>query len=946
MILRLKLFLLQVVFLLSIMVGSSGQLYWPAITSQNKPWTRWWWLGSTVDTADLEKVMDQYSQAGLGGLEIVPIYGVSGDEDKFIPYLSPTWMDVIDNTLSLAGKLDLGIDMANGTGWPFGGKFVKDEDAARCVYLKHYELHEGESITEKITFRQPVLLRTAGAVKPEIAQLRQPVSANEDMQSLAIDQIKFPTLLKPQVVMAYGKAGSLDITGSLDDSCRLRWKAPTGTWEIIALFNGIHGKLVERAAPGAEGYAIDHFSQDAVRQYLQHFDSAFTNRDISSLRCFFNDSYEVDDASGQADWTPDLLTGFRNRRGYDLRDYLPALLLTDTSEAGSRVIYDYRLTVSEMLLDNFTQTWRLWAAGKEVSIRNQAHGSPANILDLYAASDIPETEGRDILRFKFASSAANIAGKRLISAEAATWLKDHFLSTLGDVKRSVDAYFLGGVNHILYHGTAYSPPSDPWPGRLFYATVHFQPVNPFWVHFPALNQYVARCQSFLQQGHADNDVLLYYPLSDRLSNPGNQLLRHFDGMEREFEGSGFREVAEYMLQKGYAFDYISDKQIQKLDFKDNLIRTETSGYQTILVPDCKYMPVETLRRLFELADAGARIIFFKSLVEDVPGLANLQKNRSEFQQFISELAFKESSRQDIRQARYGKGYFITGSEINDLLTFAGIRREPMADHQIQFARRKIDENTLYFVVNNAPAPWEGWLPLQCNALSAGLFDALTGRNGIAQTRRSSPGILEVFVQLKPGASLLMEAFTENIQEQCFLYARKKGPAVPLTGKWKVSFADGGPVLPDALETETLGSWTGWTDPDLKFYSGIATYSILFAKPKVKAKFQLLDLGTVRESAEVWLNGKYLATLIGGDYSTMIGSSLLRKNNLLEIRVANSMANRIIYMDQQGIPYRKFYNVNFPAYDKQNRDANGLFTAVNWEPLPSGLLGPVTLTPLK
>jgi hypothetical protein len=358
------------------------------------------------------------------------------------------------------------------------------------------------------------------------------------------------------------------------------------------------------------------------------------------------------------------------------------------------------------------------------------------------------------------------------------------------------------------------------------------------------------------------------------------------------------------------------------------------------------MPVETLQRLFALADAGARIIFFKSLAEDVPGLANLEKNRSEFQKSISELIFKASDRLGIMQARYGKGIFIIGSEINALLTFAGIRCEAMADQQIHFVRRKINRNTLYFVVNSTATSWEGWLPLQCDALSAGLFDALTGRYGIAQSRRSSPDNIEVFVQLKPGASLLIEAFTENLQDKPYLYTRKKGPAVPVTGKWKINFTDGGPVLPGALETESLGSWTGWADPDLKFYTGTAKYSILFAKPKVKAEFHLLDLGTVKESADVYLNGKYLATLIGFDYSTIIESSLLKKNNLLEIRVANSMANRIIYMDQQGIPYRKFYNVNFPANDRQNRGANGLFTAVNWEPLPSGLLGPVSLTPLK
>ena len=79
----------------------------------------------------------------------------------------------------------------------------------------------------------------------------------------------------------------------------------------------------------------------------------------------------------------------------------------------------------------FTTEWREWAAGKQALIRNQAHGSPANILDLYAASGIPEIEGTDLLRIKFASSAGHVTGKPLVSAEAATWLDDHFLSSLG-----------------------------------------------------------------------------------------------------------------------------------------------------------------------------------------------------------------------------------------------------------------------------------------------------------------------------------------------------------------------------------------------------------------------------------------------------------------------------------------------------------------------------------
>ena len=239
--------------------------------------------------------------------------------------------------------------------------------------------------------------------------------------------------------------------GSLD------WTAPAGRWTLHALFLGWHGKMVERAAPGGEGPVIDHFSRGAIQQYLTRFDRAFAGHSTTGLRAFFNDSYEVDDASGQADGTPSLLDEFQRRRGYDLRGHLPALLGRDSDDRNARVLADYRETISDLLLDTFTAEWGTWAHRRKALVRNQAHGSPASLLDLYAASDIPETEGDELPRFKWATSAGHVAGRRLVSAEAATWLGEHFRSTLADVRAAVDRFFVAGVNHIVYHGTAYSP---------------------------------------------------------------------------------------------------------------------------------------------------------------------------------------------------------------------------------------------------------------------------------------------------------------------------------------------------------------------------------------------------------------------------------------------------------------------------------------------------------
>ncbi len=275
-------------------------------------------------------------------------------------------------------------------------------------------------------------------------------------------------------------------------------------------------------APVARGNVIDHFSVNALNHYLARFDSAFANYDITGLRAFFNDSYEVDDARGAADWTPALFDEFRKRRGYDLKEHLPALFGKDTDNNNARVLCDYRETISDLVLANFTKPWRLWAYGKSAMVRNQAHGAPANILDLYGEVDIPEIEGEDALRIRMASAAGNVTGKRLISSESATWLDEHFESNVGHIKEAVDQFFLNGVNHVFYHGTCYSPPGEPWPGRLFYAAVHVNPRNSEWDHFPALNTYITRTQAFLQQSTPDQDVCYTSPYTIASRRPAKR----------------------------------------------------------------------------------------------------------------------------------------------------------------------------------------------------------------------------------------------------------------------------------------------------------------------------------------------------------------------------------------------------------------------------------------
>ncbi|MCI0339051.1 MAG: glycoside hydrolase family 2 protein, partial [Acidobacteria bacterium] len=299
--------------------STSTELEWPKITNQTKPWTRWWWLGNIVNRKDLAMEMEKYQKAGLGGLEITPIYGVKGYEDRFINYLSPPWMEMLDHTLKEANKLGMGVDIATGTGWPFGGPWVGADDACKNVVHKTYALKGGESLNEPVVYMQKPLVRAIGR-RVNISELKEPISANENLQALALDQVRFEKPLPLHLLMAYSNQGEMfDLTDKVDGSGKLGWVAPAGNWTLYAVFQGWHGKMVERAGPGGEGNVIDHFSDQALKNYLRRFDQAFSGLDIRSLRAFFNDSYEVDDADGESTWTPNFFAEFNIRRGYDLR---------------------------------------------------------------------------------------------------------------------------------------------------------------------------------------------------------------------------------------------------------------------------------------------------------------------------------------------------------------------------------------------------------------------------------------------------------------------------------------------------------------------------------------------------------------------------------------------------------------------------------------------------
>lgn len=903
--------------------NNSTALDWPPVTQENKPWTYWWWPGSAVDRENLTGNLEELSRAGMGGVHIIPIYGVKGREDRDIPYLSLEWMEMLVHTVSEAKRLGMGVDMTSGTGWPFGGPHVGPENAASMVRIDTFELSGGERFEHSFTEG------------------------------------------KLQAVVSFSENGRmLDLSDRIDRvKDTIRWEAPEGRWTVYAVVMEGTGQQVKRAAPGAEGNVMDYFSTASLNNYLARFDSAFTDYTAEPPRAFYNDSFEV----YRSNWTENLFDEFQSRRGYDLREYIPNLIGKGEKDISARVRHDYNETISDLLLECFTIPWVNWSHGKGSRTRNQAHGSPGNLLDFYAAADIPETEAfgpsgfpipglrvdsnipehfgkPDILVQKFASSAAHVTGKPHVSSESCTWLGEHFQVSLSQVKPEIDALFVSGINHVFFHGMAYSPKDAPWPGWLFYASTNFAETGSFRKDLPALNAYIARCQSFLQSGKPDSDVLLYWPVHDRWREEADDdMLHHFQVHNADdwLHGTPFHTAAKTLWERGYTFDYISDRQISGVSASSGGFKTKGSGYRALVVPGCSYMPAGTLEKIIGLARNGATVIMAETLPIDVPGLGNLEIERSRFRKLKALIDFKEPLQAGIKQANVGKGRFLAGENLEKMLEAAGINREPVVDYGIEFIRRRHDTGYHYFLTNLNNKNVDDWVTLGVDALSAVIFDPVFNTKGIAAIRKDNNGATQVYLQLEPGQSCILKTFSsENIRGPKWSYLRESGEPVEITGQWRVTFIEGEPEIPQDFSTPRLTSWTETGEKNALSFHGTARYTIRFEKPEVEADEWILDIGKVCESAGVRLNGEYIGSLWCFPFRIRVGEFFKEGENVLEIDVTNLAANRIADLDRRGVGWKIFHDINYVNIKYEEFDAS------SWPPMESGLLGPVILLSLK
>lgn len=844
---------------------------WPVPNQEAKPGTRWWWLGSAVTENDLKWNLRQFADHGIGAIEITPIYGVQGNEKNNIPFLSPRYMEILKYVNAECKADGIEFDMATGTGWPFGGPWVPlDESASQMLIID----------------------TTVVGKKIKALDLR-PIEKKRKNTSLV-------------GIYAFSEGKFLKITTPLVEGT-LTTKLPSkGTWRIIALYQKKGVMAVKRAAPGGAGFVIDHFDKQAVTNYLKHIEEAFEKTGTPYPHTFFNDSYEV----SESDYTPTLFQEFYNRRGYSLEENFDKLVDGDT-----KVVADYRETLGDMLLDNFTRTWTAWAHSHGAITRNQAHGSPANLIDCYAAVDIPEIEGFGLTNFgikglrqdpgktrkndsdfsmlKYAPSAAHIMGKPYTSSETFTWLTEHFRTSLSQMKPDMDLMFCAGVNHMFFHGTAYSPQHETWPGWRFYASIDMSPNNTIWRDAPYFMKYVERCQSMLQMGRPDNDFLTYLPIHDMWAkrSTGKRLMQ-FSIHAMGKLAPEFVKCIDAIDQAGFDCDYISDRILLDTYYNNGMLHTPGgTTYKGLVIPSADNILTPAVKAHIEkLKTQGANIIVGTSAT-DLTKAAKAEKMKTEL--------------------------------------------------GLKLIRRSNDKGHHYFIANLTPNDIQAYTTLAVPMATAMWFDPMTGNRQRAEICGDS-----ILVNLRSGESIILQTFNHKDEtlskELASLPVRcewkKTSPIVKTLNNWKLSFTEATPAIFKTYNLDTTKAWEN-LDDSTRTLMGTGVYECtinLSAAELKKGNSWTIDLGDVRESARVYVNDSLIGCAWAVPYRLSFANLLHKGNNKIRIEVTNLPANRISELDRQGYKWRKFDEINVV-------DINYKKTSyADWTPVASGLNSEVKL----
>jgi hypothetical protein len=892
----------------------------------------WWWLNGNVTKEAITRDLEQMKAKGFGGALICDAGGAEQDGNDRVPhgptFFTPAWRDLYKHTLREADRLGLEMSLNILSGWNLGGPLVAAEDAAKKLVWSEAIFTGPTNLQQTLPlpksrdkyYRDTFVI--AYPLKPGHARSRpllhwEEKALHKPLSSSAPDTSPLFDELPPEPGEEDCRAAEvLDLAPRLERDGVLRWQVPAGQWQVFRFgcTIGDHSR-VSTCSDGWQGYALDVLDAGAFQRYWD----AIVEPLIAdagplagkTLKYLHTDSWEVEPVN----WTPTLRAEFRKRRGYDFLPFLPTLAgrIVDNRATSDRFLADFRKTIGDLAIDNHYRLFRDNAHRHGLQIHPESggpHAVPIDAQRCLGLDDAPMSEfwawswrhrigDEDRFFVKQPASAAHTYGHPLVLAEGFTDIGPHWQERLCDnLKPAIDHALCEGMNLLVWHAFVCSPPEMGVPGQQYFAGTHFNPNSTWWSKSAAFLGYIDRCQFLLQQGLPVADVCYYY--GDHVPNFAQ--LRRSDPAR---------------VLPGYDYDVITEEAlVARMSVRDGrLVLPDGISYRLLVLPNHRSISLAVLRKLRDLVAAGATVLGPRPT--EASGLQDYPKSDAEVARLAQEI-WGRGPKKAQSIGTPGMGRVVADRTAREVLASDRILPdfeweaaiEPPPDesdshasritHQdaaLNFIHREAAGAEIYFVANRSNA----WVDGRCTFRVAGkapeLWDPVTGRRRFASAYEERGRRTVVQLEFAPCGSCFVVFREPAASHPATARDNRLGlrPRAELPGGWNVAFDPrwGAPV---SAKFDSLVSWTARSEPGVKFYSGTATYTKTFDLPTglgAQGKRCWLDLGDVRELAEVRLNGKDLGIVWALPFRVEITDAVKAAGNALEIEVVNFWPNRII-----------------------------------------------------
>jgi hypothetical protein len=727
---------------------------------------------------------------------------------------------------------------------------------------------------------------------------------------------------------AVAKAEVIDLTAKMSPDGKLDWTPPPGQWVVLRFGYSLLGITNHPATKEATGLEVDKMDRRFVKKYFETYLDSYKGTVGPDLIGKKGISYVISDSweAGSQNWTDNMIAQFKKLRGYDPTPWMPVLAgrVVESAEASDRFLWDFRKTIADLIstehYGQLEETLHQWNMGHYGESHEVGRAFVADGMEVKKYNEVPmsamwtQTPGVNRETFGYnaddreSASVAHIYGQNIAAAESLTAAASPWAWSPATLKPTADQEFLNGINRFVIHESAHQPLVDKAPGMTLGPFGQWFNRNETWADEagPWID-YLARTSFLLQQGHFGADLLYFYGEDSNLT-------------------AIFANKAPD-VPPGYGFDYVNaDALIHELSASDGCITTKSGMNYKVLAldPYSQHMSLPVLRAIAKLVRDGAIIAGPKPTDDPSQG-----DDQAEFARLNSELFGDGTGVHGL-----GKGKVYAGQSLGDV--FAAMKLAPDFDYskpeseaRLLFVHRKLSDGDLYFVDNRGDQESNVEAGFRVTGKAPELWYAETGTSKPA-SYRIADGRTKVPLHLEPWGTVFV-LFRKPTRESSQALPKMTGSKMAsVEGPWTVSFQPGRGA-PQSITMDSLASWADNSDAGVKYFSGIGKYTKTIQAPAdwfKKGAHLWLDLGDVKNLAEVTVNGKNLGVVWHAPFRVDVTSALKPGANEVSVKVINAWVNRLIGDEQPGATKYTFADV------KPYRQDSPL--------LPSGLLGPVTV----